>query len=54
MLHNLTNEQRLTLLKALAVSFVLVSCDDVGTHPMQRLIEMVNMAEEREIIFGAI
>lgn len=32
----------------------MVSCDEVGTHPMQRLVEMVNMEEEREVIFGAI
>jgi hypothetical protein len=34
--------------------FVRVACDDVGTHPMQRLVEMVNMEEEREVIFLAI
>jgi hypothetical protein len=32
----------------------MVSCDEVGTHPMQRLVEMVNMDEEREVIFNAI
>lgn len=54
LLHNLTSDQRLTILRALAKDFVLVSCDEVGTHPMQRLVEMVNMEEEREIIFSAI
>jgi hypothetical protein len=42
------------LLKALSSKFVEVSCDDIGTHPMQRLVEMINMAEEREVIYQSI
>lgn len=44
----------MVLLKALSKSFTLVACDAVGTHPMQRLVEMINMEEEREIIFLSI
>lgn len=54
MLHNVSSEQRLKILTALHDSFVHVSCDEVGTHPMQRLVEMVNLEEEREVIFSAI
>lgn len=31
-----------------------VACDEVGTHPMQRFVEMINREDEREVIFNAI
>lgn len=54
LLHNVSSEQRLTILRHLQKDFVSVSCDEVGTHPMQRLVEMVNLDEERICIFQAI
>lgn len=54
MLHNVSSEQRLKILRALHSDFVKVACDEVGTHPMQRLVEMVNLEEEKEVIFSAI
>lgn len=54
LLHNVSSEQRLKILRALQKDFVTVSCDEVGTHPMQRLIEMINLDEERECVFHAI
>ena len=50
----MSSEHRIKVLKALANDFVTVSCDEVGIHPMQRLVEMVNMKEEREVIFLSI
>ena len=50
----MSNEQRLTILKALAKDFVSVSCDDVGTHPMQRLVEMISADDEKDVVFIAI
>lgn len=54
LLHNVSSEQRLKILRALQKDFVMVSCDEVGTHPMQRFVEMINLDEERECIFMAI
>lgn len=54
LLHNASPDQRIKILKALSKDFVNVSCDDVGTHPMQRLVEMVNQEEERQTIVDAI
>ena len=54
LLHNVSSEQRLKILKALSDNFADVACHPVGTHPMQRLVEMVNMEEERDEIFKAI
>ena len=51
LLHNVSSEQRLKILRALQKDFVHVSCDEVGTHPMQRLVEMINLDEEREVVF---
>ena len=31
-----------------------VSCDEIGTHPMQRFVEMINRDEEREVVYNAI
>jgi hypothetical protein len=42
------------ILRFFAKDFVRVSCDDVGTHSMQRFVEMINRPEEKEVIFNAI
>jgi Pumilio-family RNA binding repeat len=49
-----SSEQRFKILQYFAKDFVLVSCDDVGTHSMQRFVEIINREEEIEIIFKAI
>lgn len=38
----------------MAPNFVKVACDEVGTHPMQRFVEMINREDEREVIYNAI
>jgi len=38
----------------LSPDFVKVSCHDVGTHSMQRLLEVVTMPEEKDVIFNAL
>ena len=47
-------EARLKILKALSPFLVQVSCDNVGTHSMQRLIEILCEESEKTIIFNAI
>ncbi len=42
LLHHASSEQRLKLLRSLSRCFIKVSCDEVGTHSMQRLVEMLN------------
>lgn len=42
------------ILKYFSKDFVRVSCDDVGTHSMQRFVEMINRPEEKEVIFNSI
>lgn len=54
LLHNASSDQRLKILTHLQKDFVEVSCDEIGTHPMQRFVEMINRDEEREVIFQAI
>ena len=49
-----SSEQRLKILAYFAKDFVRVSCDKVGTHSMQRFVEIINRTEEKEIIFNAI
>ena len=51
---NASSEQRFKILQYFAKDFVQVSCDDVGTHSMQRFVEIINREEEIEIIFKAI
>jgi len=48
------SEQRLTILKSLIDQFVTVSCDVVGTHSMQRLVETVSKDDEKIVIYNAI
>ena len=42
LLHTAPAEQRIKLLSSLAKNFMRVSCDEIGTHSMQRLVEMIN------------
>lgn len=42
------------ILKYFSKDFITISCDDVGTHSMQRFVEMINRAEEKEVIFNSI
>ena len=49
-----SSEQRMKILKYFSKDFVRVSCDDVGTHSMQRFVEMINRPEEKEVIFCSI
>lgn len=54
LLHHATSDQRISLLHLLSSDFVEVACDDTGTHPMQRLVEMINRDEERDIVFNSV
>jgi len=47
-------EQRLKILKQMNDKFVAVACDSVGTHSMQRLVEIVCEDSEKIVIFNAI
>lgn len=47
-------DQRITLLKALQKDFVSTACSEIGTHPMQRMLEMVSLEEERTIVYESI
>ena len=49
-MHACSPEARLKLLKSLNKEFHTVVCSDVGTHPMQRMIEMISTDEERELV----
>lgn len=54
LVRSVASEQRLKILKALSPDFVAVSCDPVGTHSMQRLVEIVCEESEKTVIFNAI
>jgi|LauGreDrversion4_2_1035121.scaffolds.fasta_scaffold185295_1 hypothetical protein len=47
-------EQRLKIMKSLSDKFVSVSCDSVGTHSMQRLVEIICEDAERIVIYNSI
>lgn len=47
-------EQRLKIMKNLSDKFVSVSCDSVGTHSMQRLVEIICEDAERIVIYNSI
>ena len=51
LLHNCQPETRLKLFKAMRKEFIDVICSDVGTHPMQRMIEMISTQEEKDLVF---
>ena len=42
--------QRIELLKHLENNFIIISKNDFGTHPLQCLIETINMKEEKNIV----
>ena len=48
------SEQRLRILEALRPNFVEVACDNVGTHSMQRLVEIVCEESEKQVVFDSI
>lgn len=54
LVRTVSSEQRLKILKALSPNFVEVSCDNVGTHSMQRLVEIVCEENEKLVIFNSI
>ncbi len=41
-----SSEQRIKILRAIRPKFFDISGSDVGTHPMQRLVEMAGNTEE--------
>lgn len=47
-------DQRLSILNAISDNFVKISCDAMGTHSMQRLMEQVSEDEERMVIYNSI
>jgi hypothetical protein len=53
LLRTVSTENRLKIITFLSPYFVQVSCHDVGTHSMQRLLEIVNLSEEKAVIFNA-
>lgn len=53
-MHNASADKRLRILKFLEDDFVNVSCSNVGTHPMQRFVEMIHGEEEKNLLFNII
>jgi hypothetical protein len=47
-------ELRLKLLRALKKDFIDVSCSKVGTHSMQRLVEVLCQLDEKKLVFESI
>lgn len=47
-------EQRLKLLRALKLNFVEVSCSVVGTHSMQRLVEVLCQIDEKTLVYESL
>ena len=54
LLQSSSSHQRMELLRRIMPHIIKISCDKRGTHSMQSLIEMINMAEEEEIVQAAI
>lgn len=53
LLRSVSPENRLKIITYLGPEFVRVSCHDVGTHSMQRLLEIITLSEEKEVIFNS-
>lgn len=53
LLRTVSTENRLKIITFLGPEFVAVSCHEVGTHSMQRLLEIITLPEEKEVIFEA-
>jgi hypothetical protein len=49
-----SSEQRIKILRAIKNKFFDISGSEVGTHPMQRLVEIANNNEEQEFIIAII
>ena len=49
-----TFSQRIKILKNLDNNFIRISKDIYGTHPLQYLIELINMPEEKKIVLNYI
>ena len=49
-----TFSQRIKILKNLENNFIRISKDIYGTHPLQYLIELINMPEEKNIVLNYI
>lgn len=47
------SENRLEIIKMLGKEFVKVSCHSVGTHSMQRLLEILTSPQEKEVVFNS-
>eukprot|EP00347_Sterkiella_histriomuscorum_P024490 403330933 len=54
LLRTVSPENRLKIITFLSPEFVQVSCHVVGTHSMQRLLEIITLPEEKQVIFNAI
>ncbi|CDW83480.1 rna-binding protein [Stylonychia lemnae] len=54
LLRTVNPQNRLKIISYLSPEFVKVSNHDVGTHSIQRLLEVVTQPEEKEVIFNAI
>ena len=50
-LRSVSPQSRLKILKTLGPEIMSLSCNEVGTHSMQRLFEIVTLKEEKEVIF---
>ena len=49
-----SSEQRFRILHYFSKNFVKVSCDEVGTHSIQRFVELINQDKEKKLIFETI
>lgn len=47
-------DQRASLLESLKKSFIKVSCNSIGTHSLQRLLDVICETSEKETVFESI
>lgn len=50
LIQNCSPHQREEILKSIEKNFTQIACDSFGTHPLQALIEIINMPSERKIL----
>lgn len=46
--------QRIEIIKSIGTDFIKVANNSFGTHPLQTLIEIINMKEEKEVVLSLI
>jgi hypothetical protein len=54
LLQSCSGDQRLAILKGIGDKFIEICCDRKGTHTIQKMFELVNLAEEEDYIKEAL